>query len=121
MNAAEPTRAADARLRYQRCADCGHTWYFLRDFCPACGHTAPQALESSGAGTLYANTLVHRAPSEEFKSLLPYAIVLVDMQEGFRVMGHGEPGLALDSAVRCEMRVVAGRVLPFFLKDPDAA
>ena len=120
MNPAEPSQAADARLRYQRCG-CGHAWYFLRDFCPACGNTAPQTLDSTGAGTLYASTLVHRAPAEEFKPLLPYAIVLVDMREGFRVMGHAEPGLALDSAVRCEMRLVAGRVLPFFLKDPDAA
>ena len=109
------------RLQYQRCGACGHAWYFQRDFCPACGITAPQLLEAEGAGTLYASTLVHRAPTDEFKALLPYAIVLVQMREGFRVMGHGEPGLPLDTAVRCEMRAIAGRLLPFFLKDPDAA
>ena len=112
---------ADSRLRYQRCGDCGHRWYFQRDFCPACGSPSPQALEAEGAGALYASTLVHRAPSEAFKPLLPYTIVLVDMREGFRVMGHGEPGLALDTPVRCEMRSIAGQVLPFFVKDPDAA
>ena len=110
----------DTRLPYQRCGGCGHAWYFQRDFCPACGDTAPQQLASEGAGTLYASTLVHRAPTEEFKSLLPYAIVLVQMREGFRVMGHGEPGLPLDSAVRCVLRPIVGRLLPFFLKDPDA-
>lgn len=115
------SEAADTSLHYQRCGGCGHTWYFRRDFCPACGNTSPQALVSEGAGTLYASTLVHRAPSEEFKPLLPYAIVLVDLREGFRVMGHAEPGLPLDSAVRCQMRIVAGRLLPFFLKDPHAA
>lgn len=120
MNATTP-EAVDAPLQYQRCAGCGHTWYFRRDFCPACGHQPPQTLASAGAGTLYARTLVHRAPSEEFKALLPYTIVLVDLREGFRVMGHAEPGLPLDCAVRCEMRRVAGRLLPFFLKDPDAS
>lgn len=109
------------RLQYQRCGACGHAWYFQRDFCPACGNTSPRLLEAEGAGTLYASTQVHRAPTEEFKALLPYAIVLVQMREGFRVMGHAEPGLPLDSAVRCELRSIAGRLLPFFLKDPDAA
>ena len=108
-------------LRYQRCGACGHAWYFRREFCPSCGSPRPQALDANGAGRLYAATLVHRAPSEEFKALVPYAIVLVEMREGFRVMGHGEPGLALDTAVRCEMRSIAGRPIPFFVKDSDAS
>ncbi len=112
---------SDARLHYQRCGACGHAWYFQRDFCPACGSTESRLLAVEGRGTLYASTLVHRAPTEEFKALLPYTIVLVQMREGFRVMGLAEPGLSLDTAVRCEMRAIAGRQLPFFLKDPDAA
>lgn len=119
MNPTAPD-AARERLQYQRCAGCGNSWYFQRSFCPACGKAPPEVLQSEGAGTLYASTLVHRAPSEEFKALLPYGIVLVDMREGFRVMGHAESGLPLDSAVRCEMREIAGRLLPFFMKDPDA-
>ena len=120
MNEA-PLFGASGRLRYQRCGGCGHTWYFHRDFCPACGKGEPATLHAQGGGTLYASTLVHRAPSDEFRALAPYAIVLVDMREGFRVMGHAEPGLALDAPVRCEMRRIAGRDLPFFVKDPDAA
>ena len=108
-------------LRYQCCDRCGHAWYFRRDFCPSCGTDRPRTLDAAGSGTLYAATLVHRAPSAEFKALLPYSIVLVDMREGFRVMGHAEPGLALDTPVRCEMRSIAGRATPFFAKDPDAA
>ena len=109
------------RLQYQRCGGCGHVWYFQRDFCPECGQTPPQTLASEGAGTLHASTLVHRAPSEEFKPLVPYSIVLVDLREGFRAMGHAEPGLALDTPVRCEMRAIAGRLLHYFVKDTDAA
>lgn len=117
----DPIQAGDAALSYQRCAACGHGWYFERNFCPACGEARPQDLRSEGRGTVYASTLVHRAPSEEFKPLLPYTIVLVDMREGFRAMGHAEPGLALDCPVRCEMRQIAGRAIPFFMKDTDAA
>jgi uncharacterized OB-fold protein len=121
MTEAAQSDAADARLHFQRCGGCGHTWYFQRDFCPACGNAHPELLPADGRGTLYASTLVHRAPSEEFKPLVPYGIVLVDMREGFRVMGHGEPGLPLDARVRCEMRRLAGRTIPFFVKDPDAS
>lgn len=120
MSTAASPQTTDTRLRYQHCGACGHTWYFRRSFCPACGSDAPQALAADGGGTLYASTLVHRAPSEEFKPLVPFCIVLVDMREGFRVMGHAEPGLPLDSAVRGEMRLVAGRLMPFFMKDPHA-
>lgn len=112
---------AQARLQYQRCGGCGHTWYFQRDFCPACGNAPPQTLDAAGGGTLYAATLIHRAPSDEFKALVPYSIALVDMREGFRVMGHADAGLALNAPVRCEMRRIAGRLLPFFVKNTDAA
>jgi hypothetical protein len=46
--------------------------------------------------------------------------VLVDMREGVRVMGHADRDLALDAPVRCEMRSIAGRLLPYFVKAPDA-
>jgi uncharacterized OB-fold protein len=84
-------QGAEGRLQYQRCGGCGHVWYFQRDFCPACGHAPPQTLAADGAGTLHASTLVHRAPSEEFKPLLPYSIVLVDLREGFASWGMPNP------------------------------
>lgn len=113
--------ASQPGLHYQRCGGCGHVWYFQRDFCPACGKAPVRTLAAAGTGRLHASTLVHRAPTDEFKPLVPYCIVLVDMREGFRVMAHADPGLPLDTAVRCEMRRIAGRLLPFFVKDADAA
>jgi uncharacterized OB-fold protein len=120
VSAATPPEASDTRLRYQRCTACGQTWYFQRTFCPACGVADPLTLAAEGAGTLYASTLVHRAPSDEFKPLLPFTLVLVDMREGFRVMGHAHADLPLDSAVRGDLQLIAGRLLPLFQKDPDA-
>ena len=118
MNAS--THATGPGLRHQRCAACDHAWYFRRDFCPRCGAGGPEEVTSAGRGTVYASTVVHRAPSEEFRALVPYTIVLIKIPQGFRVMGHAEPGLALDTRVRCEMRPLAGRLLPFFVKDIDA-
>ena len=64
-----------------------------------------------------ASTLVHRAPSEEFRAIAPYRIVLVDLADGIRVMGHADIDVHMDDQVRCEVRVIAGRGLPFFVKD----
>ena len=66
------------QVMFQQCGACHHTWYFHRSFCPACGHAAPATVTSTGLGTVHAITLVHRAPSDEFRAAAPYRIVLVD-------------------------------------------
>ena len=45
-------------VHYQQCPSCHHLWYFERDFCPACGHTAPTAQQASGLGGGHASTLM---------------------------------------------------------------
>jgi hypothetical protein len=46
----------------------------------------------------------------------PYAIVLVDADEGFRLMAHGEPGLCIGERVQARFLTVAGRLIPRFEK-----
>ena len=104
----------DEGIALQQCGDCESVWYFRRDFCPACGAGRLHERASQGHGTVHAVTLVHRAPSDEFRALAPYLVVLVEVDEGFRMMGHGEPGLAIGDRVRCGFRQSAGRVLPYF-------
>jgi uncharacterized OB-fold protein len=104
-------------LVFQSCKSCRHRWYFQRKFCPVCGHTEPVQSVSSGTGSVHASTLVQRAPSDEFRAIAPYRIVLVDVAEGFRVMGHGEAELVIGDPVRCEVRQIAGRALPFFTRN----
>ena len=104
-------------LVLQSCKACRHSWYFQRSFCPACGQTAPTQSVSVGTGTVHASTLVQRAPNDEFRAIAPYRIVLVDVLEGFRVMGHGDAELSIGDAVRCEVRQIAGRPLPFFTRN----
>ena len=104
-------------IAIQRCRACRHVWYFARSFCPVCGVDAPETSAASGRGVVHAATLVHRAPSDDFKALAPYRIVLVDLEEGVRVMGHADPELAIGDRVRCTVRTIAGRPLPSFAKD----
>ena len=103
---------------FQQCGACRHTWYFHRSFCPDCGDAAPATVASTGVGIVHAITLVHRAPSDEFRAAAPYRIVLVDAVEGFRMMGHGDLSLAIGDPVRCHIRSIAGRWLPYFEKEP---
>ena len=67
---------------------------------------------------MHASTLVQRAPSDEFRAIVPYRIVLVDMAEGFRVMGHAAPTLGIGDLAICTIETIAGRPLPFFAAAP---
>ena len=105
-------------IAYQACAECGAVWYFRRTFCPRCGHDDPQHRQASGKGTVHAVTLVARAPTEELRAHAPYAIVLVDADEGFRVMAHGATDLGIGERVRCTFVSLAGRLMPRFERAP---
>ena len=101
-------------LVFQRCPACKAIWYFRRTFCPHCG-TSPVADElASGSGIVHAATLVTRAPTEELRAHAPYLIVLVDAEEGFRLMAHGDPSLKLGDRVRCGFKTLAGKLIPYF-------
>jgi uncharacterized OB-fold protein len=69
------------KLLYQHCTRCEDAVFFPRVLCPSCGSAQLNWLESSGNGILYAVTVVRSARSE------PYNVVLVDLAEGFRMMG----------------------------------
>jgi uncharacterized OB-fold protein len=104
---------AEGELRYQRCAACGATQFYPRPFCLRCGGTPGWAV-SSGRGTVYAATRVSRAPTPDVAALAPYDILLVDLDEGFRMMAHGAPGLAIGARVRLGFRRQGERALPRF-------
>ena len=101
---------------YQACPACRHAWYFQRTFCPRCGNEQPQARQAAGSGVVHAITVVMRAPSEEYRALAPYAICLVDTDEGFRMMAHADRDLAIGQRVRVRFVSVAGHLLPHFGK-----
>jgi uncharacterized protein len=125
-NRAELASAADSwafsgkRIVYQHCGACEHRWYFLRTFCPRCGNTEPATLAASGHGRVVAATVVHRAPSDTFREIAPYTLVLVDADEGFRMMAHAQPGTSIGDRVHGSTRAIAGRLLPYFEKNSSA-
>ena len=109
------TKGAEA-IVYQSCSACGAVQYFRRGFCAACGALDPVEKRASGAGTVYATSLVCRAATPETRAHVPYNIVLVDTVEGFRMMAHGDNDLAIGDKVTAQYQQFAGRLIPYFAK-----
>ncbi len=89
------------KLGFQRCGGCGAAVFYPRVLCPACGSTALGWEESAGRGTVYATTAVHRRDADSCN------VVLVDLDEGFRMMSRveGVPAEEVEIGARVELRV----------------
>jgi uncharacterized OB-fold protein len=85
------------KLGFQRCSACGEAVFYPRVICPVCGGADLVWETSSGRGTVYATTAVYRRDAD------PYNVVLVDLEEGFRMMSRIE-GVPADT-VEIGMRV----------------
>lgn len=101
-------------LVFQSCRHCAARWYFRRGFCPRCGADDPREQPSNGQGCVHAVTTLHRAPDPAWRDALPYTLALVDLDDGFRALGHGAATLAIGDRVVVTIRTVAGRRLPWF-------
>ena len=104
-------------ILYQVCAACERPQYFRRGFCAACGSTELAEQRSSGKGAVYATSVVMRAATPEARAHAPYNIVLVDTEEGFRMMAHGANDLAIGDRVSARFAQFAGRLVPYFERE----
>jgi uncharacterized OB-fold protein len=75
----EGTRAG--KLLLQRCRDCGHWRWTPQLACPACWSEAYDWSETSGRGSLYSYTLIHR-PVDPARFEAPYLLAVVTLEEG---------------------------------------
>lgn len=77
-------------ISLQRCADCQQHQFPPRVHCTACGSRQLSWDGVSGAGTVYAKTINRRAPEPAFEQFLPYAVALLDLDAGVRVMARAD-------------------------------
>jgi uncharacterized protein len=73
----------DGELRLQRCDDCRHTYFPPRPFCPKCASRQVSVIKAAGAAKLHSYVIHHR-PAPGFTP--PYAIAVVELAEGPRMM-----------------------------------
>ena len=79
--------AADGRLLYQECPKCGNRQLYPRALCTACGET-PEWVTASGRGTVHTFTNIRQNYSKPFRDELPYAVAIVELEEGPRLMSN---------------------------------
>lgn len=79
----EGAKAHELLLR--KCRDCGRYHFYPREFCPSCFSFDVEWVRASGRGTVYSVTVCHR-PAQGFGKDVPYNIVLVELEEGVRMM-----------------------------------
>ena len=101
-------------LRFQRCTACGTAQTLARNACAQCGNETLDWHTARGTATLYAVTVVSRAPSDAFRTLAPYTLVIAQLDEGARLMAHAEAGARIGDRVTAGFFMHDGRTLVRF-------
>lgn len=91
----------EGRFLIQHCSACTRHVYYPRELCPHCGALALAWVAPAGGGSVHSVTVVARAAEAGGD----HAVVLVDLDEGVRLMGRVD-GLA-PAAVQVGQRVLA--------------
>ncbi|HVM99229.1 MAG TPA: Zn-ribbon domain-containing OB-fold protein [Caulobacteraceae bacterium] len=110
------TKAGELRL--QRCADCTHSYFPPRPFCPKCGSRNVEVYRASGKGVLWSYVINHR-PRPDLGTE-PHSIAVVKLAEGPQMMTNivGCPqtpeALVLDMPVEVTFQDFGKATLPFF-------
>lgn len=76
----------EQRLVLQHCSSCARAVWYPRVRCPHCASDALEWHEATGRGTVYAVSVQYRPGHPRLKERVPYAVVLVDLDEGVRLM-----------------------------------
>ncbi len=71
-------------LRVQRCRACGTHVFIPQPVCSGCFESDLEWVESSGLGTVYSLTRVHRPQTPAFEA--PYVVAIVELEEGWHML-----------------------------------
>jgi uncharacterized OB-fold protein len=84
------------RVAVQECSACGTLQHPPEEICAACGSTTFTSRTLAPTGTVYSYTIVHHAANGALAPAIPYAVVLVAVDDApeLRVVGN-----LLDAAV----------------------
>jgi uncharacterized OB-fold protein len=81
------TACAEGELHLQRCRHCDDLYFPPRAFCPSCWSSDVRWEPVSGRGTLHSFVINHR-PAPGFEEMGPYAIAIVQLDEGPRLLSN---------------------------------
>ena len=110
----------DGELRYQRCDECGTVVFYPRRHCTGCLSSTLTWHTASGRGTVYTFSVVRKAEHPFFRTLVPYAVAWIDLDEGPRILsnivGVDDPATDIEVGARVivEWEVHDELALPLF-------
>jgi uncharacterized OB-fold protein len=111
LNAQWYAFCAAGELRFQRCSACGEWRHPPRYRCAACGSGDWTWERSGGRGRVFSWTVTHQVLDPAYADEAPYAVVVVELDEGPRVVGNlrelAPNALTLDLPVEVEFELVA--------------
>ncbi|MGW0582590.1 Zn-ribbon domain-containing OB-fold protein [Streptomyces sp. NPDC002920] len=121
----EPFWAAARRgeLVVPHCTACGLRFFTPEPACPGCMSRDWTYAPSSGRGTVYSVTAVHRAPGPGFDT--PFTLAVIDLDDGATLLSHVDAGDAGDPGddwigqrVRVDFRALTDEIaLPYFVPE----
>jgi uncharacterized OB-fold protein len=95
--------AAKHQLSLQKCGTCGAFRFPPAPLCPECSALGGEWTPLKGEGRIFSFVVYHRAYHKGFENDLPYAVALVELSEGPRLITN-IVGIAPDK-LRCDMKV----------------
>lgn len=116
--------AAAGKLVIPCCTDCGTRFFVPEPACPACLSRRWTYQTSTGTGTVYSVTVVHRAPGPGFD--VPYALAVIDLDDGGTLLSHivdiPAAEVTIGLRVRVDFRQLTDEItLPYFVPDNGKA
>ncbi len=113
-------------LTAQYCPCCQTMQFYPRPLCVNCGSEQVEWKALSGKGRIYTYTINYRAPNAFMKARLPYAVAVVDLDEGVRMMGNIVADDLNEIRIGAEVHVVFEALsdtlkLPQFALTPSAS
>lgn len=112
-------RSSDGHLRFQHCLNCGYVRFPTAAICPQCLSDRAEWRIDAGTGTVWSFCVYHRAFSPAFKQLVPYTVVLIELDSGPRLITNpvGASGVNIGQRGVVTTMPVGEFGVPYFISD----
>ena len=68
-----------------KCVHCGEVFFPMRAICPKCRSRGKiEDIKFTGNGKIHSYSVIH-TPTDEFKNISPYAVAIIELEEGAKI------------------------------------
>lgn len=118
------SRVTDGRLWLQHCRACAWAVFYPRVLCPNCHSTVLEWRPASGLGHVHSRSTILSRPADGQTEPGRHVIILVDLDEGPRMMSHlpdtPPDTIAIGTRVRARIAGEAGKHVVLFTPEGAA-